>query len=88
VTGIQDFGWEEPYVIGGWDQDEYEDLRKTHPSFRDRYTRLDIEMGLDSEWMLFQGDDIGARVRRNRDGKEFVLGLAELKATDKKSRNH
>jgi hypothetical protein len=29
-----------------------------------------------------------AHVKRIKDGKEFVLGLAELKATDKKSANH
>ena len=38
--------------------------------------------------MMFRCDDIAACVRRNSDGKEFVLGLAELKATDRKSRNY
>ena len=23
VTGIEDFPWEEPYVLGGWDRNEY-----------------------------------------------------------------
>ena len=32
VTGIEGFPWEEPYVIGGWDQREYEELKKTNPS--------------------------------------------------------
>lgn len=33
----------------------------------------------------FGGEDIAARVRRKSDGKEFYLGLAELKAIDKRS---
>jgi hypothetical protein len=33
-------------------------------------------------------EDIAARVRRISDGKTFVLGLAELKATDRKSKNY
>ena len=37
---------------------------------------------------MFGGEDIGAHVRRKSDGKEFWLGLAELKAVDKKSANH
>jgi hypothetical protein len=37
---------------------------------------------------MFYGEDIGACVRRILDGKEFVLGLAELKAVDKKAKNH
>ena len=32
VTGMEDFPWEEPYVFGGWDQREYEELKKTNPS--------------------------------------------------------
>ncbi len=29
VTGIEDFPWEELYVLGGWDKGEYEELKKT-----------------------------------------------------------
>ncbi len=36
--------------------------------------------------MMFD-EDIVAHVRRKGDGKEFDLGLAELRATDKKSSN-
>ena len=88
VTGIEDFRWEEPYVIGGWDRNEYEELKKTQPSYKDRYDLLEITAEGYSEWMLFFEEDIAARVRRISDGKEFILGLAELKATDKKSQNH
>ena len=87
VTGIEDFRWEEPYVMGGWDQDEYKQLTKTQPSFDDRYELLEIRPEGWSEWMLFQGEDIAAHVRRISDGKEFILGLAELKAKGKKTPN-
>jgi hypothetical protein len=86
VTGIEDFRWEEPYVLGGWSQAEYKRLKKTQPSYTDKYELLDIEQGEWSEWMMFS-EDIAAHVRRKSDGKEFDLGLAELRATDKKSPN-
>ena len=46
-----------------------------------------IEKGAFSDWMLFHCDDIGAHVKRKGDGKEFCLGLSELKAVDGKSAN-
>ncbi|MBX9679189.1 MAG: hypothetical protein K2X38_10535 [Gemmataceae bacterium] len=48
---------------------------------------LKVEKGAFSEWMLFRGDDLGAYVRRKSDGKEFSLGLAELKAVAEETRN-
>jgi hypothetical protein len=86
VTGIEDFRWEEPYVIGGWDQQEYKRLKKTQPSYRDKYDLLDIKQGEWSQWQMFD-EDFVAHVRRKSDGKEFDLGLAELRVTDKKSPN-
>src|SRR5439155_20756979 len=64
---------------------EYKRLRKHQPSYQDKYDLLAIEKGVFSEWMLFRGYDIGAHVRRKSDGKEFWLGLAELKAVAPKS---
>ena len=87
VTGIEDFRWEERYVIGNASRAEYERLKKHQPSYRDRYELLAIENGIFSEWMLFPSGDIGARVKRKSDGKEFYLGLSELKAVDGKSGN-
>jgi len=87
VTGIEDFDWEEPYVLGGWSGREYERLKKTQPSYKDRYDLLSIKWGDSSQWMMFD-EDIAAHVRRLSDGKEFDLGLAELKTVDKKSPNH
>ena len=88
VTGTEDFRWEERYVLGSGDPKEYARLKKSHPSYRDHYELLKIEQDAVSEWMLFAGDDIAAHVRRKSDGKEFVLGLAELKAADKRSSNY
>jgi len=87
VTGIEDFRWEEPYVLGGWSQQEYKRLKKTQPSYTDKYELLGISQGDWSEWMMFD-EDIVAHVRRKGDGREFYLGLAELRVTDKKSPNY
>lgn len=88
VTGIEDFRWEEPYVLGGWSKREYEQLKKTQPSFRDRYQLLAIKTDRLSEWALAAGQDLTAHVHRVGDDKEFYLGLSELRATDKKSTNY
>jgi hypothetical protein len=87
VTGMEDFHWEEGYVLWGANPKEYERLKKDRPSFRDRFDLLAIQNGVISEWMMFAGDDIGAHVKRKSDGKEFWLGLAELKCVGKKSKN-
>ena len=87
VKGTEDFQWEEPYVLGGWSKTDYDELKKTQPSYSDRYQLLDIEDEGHSEWMMCGGEDIAAHVQRISDGKKFVLGLSELKAIDKKSPN-
>ncbi len=88
VTGIEDFRWEEYYVIGPGDRKEHERLRKNQPSYEDIFELLAIENGVYSEWMMFHGEDVAGHVRRKSDGKEFHLGLAELEAVDKKSKNY
>ena len=88
VTGTEDFRWEERYILGPGDPKEYARLKKSRPSYRDHFELLEIERDVVSEWMLFAGEDIAAHVRRKSDGKEFVLGLAELKAVDKRSPNY
>lgn len=88
VTGIEDFRWEEFFVFGPGDKAEYEHLKKTQPSYTDRYELLGIVREAESGWMLFGGEDIGADVRRISDGKKFLLGLSELKAINKKSKNY
>jgi hypothetical protein len=88
VTGIEDFRWEEYYVIGPGDPKEYERLRQNQPSFQDTFELLAIKADVESEWMMFYGEDLAAHVRRKSDGKEFYLGLAELKAVTRKSKNY
>ena len=88
VTGTEDFRWEEFYVFGPGDEAEYEHLKKTQPSYTDRYELLDIVREAESGWMLFWEEDIGADVRRISDDKKFLLGLSELKTVDKKSHNY
>jgi hypothetical protein len=83
VTGIEDFQWEEFYVLGPGSRKDYVMLRQTQPSFRDTYMLLGIEKGLASEWMMYPLEDLTALVRRDSDGREFYLGLSELKAVDK-----
>jgi hypothetical protein len=87
VTGVEDFRWEEYYVLGPGSPKEYERLRKTQPSFQDKFELLRIGKDGQSQWMMFF-EDLTAHVRRKIDGKEFILGLAEIKAVDRKSANY
>ena len=87
VTGIEDFRWEEFYVFGPGDPQEYEQLRQTQPSYQDTFELLRITTDDCSEWMMCFDEDIAAHVRRKSDGKEFCLGLSELEAVSKKSKN-
>ena len=83
VTGLEDFAWEETFVWGGGDEDEYEEEKKTLPSYEDEYEILEICHGKGSEWMMFD-DDIAVRVMRTSDQKDFILGLSELEVVDQK----
>ncbi|MDM8559376.1 hypothetical protein [Candidatus Parabeggiatoa sp. HSG14] len=88
VTGIEDFKWEEYYVAGQGNSKEYKKLRKEQPSYKDKYELLAIKNDVESEWMLFYDEDLTGHVRRKGDGKEFYLGLSELKVIGKKSANY
>jgi hypothetical protein len=81
LTGIEDFPWEERYVFGFGSKAEYERLKKTQPSYTDTFELL----GLDE-----MNEDYGilADVKRVSDKKKFTLPLADLEATDEKSRNY
>ncbi len=87
VTGIEDFDWEEFYVVGPGNPVEYQTLRLTNPSYKDRFELLEIEKDLGSEWMMFPHEDLAAHVRRKFDDREFRLGLSEIKAVRKGSPN-
>lgn len=88
VTGIEDFRWEEFYVLGPGDKQEYAELKKERPSYKDIFELLAIDPEWSSEWVMHHGLDIGADVRRISDGKEFTLGLSELKTADTNDQNH
>jgi len=78
VTGTEDFPWEEPYVIGGWDEREYEKLKKTNPSYTDTFELQDLEPP-------DENDEVVAKIRRISDKKVFRIGLSWLCCEDEDS---
>jgi hypothetical protein len=82
LTGIEDFAWEEYYVIGPGSQEEHERLHQTRPSYMDTYDLLNFDDDYDEDYGLL------VNVRRLSDKKKFALTLSDLKATDKTSKNH
>ncbi len=82
LTGIEDFRWEEYYLMGPGDKLEYEELKKTRPSYRDVFTY----MSFDDQIEELEG--LMVRVKRVSDRKQFVLPLADLKVTNKESPNY
>ena len=83
LTGREDFRWEEYYVIGPGDEKEYEELKKTKPSYTDTFEFLEFD---DNYYDVEGGLLIWAK--RVSDGKEFPLPLEYLKAVDNKSNNY
>ena len=83
LTGIEDFEWEEPYVFGFGSKKEYEELKKTQPSYKDKFNLINFIDDIDDEY-----DGIFVNVQRISDKKKFVLPLADLKSTDRKSKNY
>jgi hypothetical protein len=82
LTGYEDFEWEEYYVMGPGDKKEYEELKKTQPSYTDTFELLSLEDEVD-EWSGIQ-----VTVKRLTDNQEFTMPLADLKTTSKKSPNY
>jgi len=82
LTGIEDFSWEEFYVFGPGDKTEYEELKKTRPS----YTDIFIMKRLDDHYNEDNG--LFAKVKRKSDSRKFQIPLAELEAIEKKSDNY
>jgi len=81
LTGMEDFDWEEPYVLGDWSKNEYERLKKTKPSYTDRFEFLNLIEEYD-DWK-----GIYAKVMRLSDQKSFNIPLWDLKVVDKKNSN-
>jgi hypothetical protein len=82
MTGIEDFSWEEPYVLGGWDQSEYTELKKSNPSFTDHFELIEF-LPAESD-----AEDIIAKVTRLADKKNFEIALSWLECTDFKNKNY
>lgn len=81
VKGSQDFPWEERYVVGHWNPDEYEKLKKYNPSYTDEFELMDF-IGIDMRF------DIIAKIKRPKDGKIFKMGLSWLESIDHNCLNH
>ena len=82
LTGIEDFEWEESYVFGFGSKKEYEELKKTQPSYTDKFSLISFIGDVDEWYGLL------VRVQCISDKKKFVLPLADLKSTDRKSKNY
>lgn len=80
LTGIEDFDWEEYYLLGPGDKREYEQLKLTQPSYKDIFSMSRIDSYYDEGYGLF------AKITRLSDKKRFQLPLMDLKAVDKHSK--
>jgi len=81
VTGIEDFSWEEFYLFGPGDKQEYEALKKVQPSSTDIFKMKTISSFIDLNYGLF------AKVTRP-DKKRFDVPLMDLKTVEKKSEDY
>jgi hypothetical protein len=79
LTGIEDFQWEEFYVFGPGSKKEYEKLKKTNPSYTDKYEFIRFEDEIDPMEGLL------VIVKRISDQREFIIPLRDLEVTNKKS---
>ena len=83
LTGREDFRWEEYYVIGPGDKKEYEELKKTKPSYTDTFEFQEFD---NNYYNVEKGLFIWTK--RVSDGKKFPLPLEELEAVDNRSKNY
>ena len=82
-VGTEDFPWEERYVIGGYDQQEYEKLKKTQLSYTDECQLINILLDDD-----YTDNDLIATVKRLSDGKQFKIELSWLEVVDAECKSH
>ena len=82
VTGREDFQWEEIYIYGSGDKNEYAELKKTRPSYKDTYTFISFDDQVEDK------NGLMVKVKRLSDGRQFELPLADLKVTDTTSSNY
>jgi len=81
LTGMEDFDWEEPYLLGGWSDKEYEKLKQTNPSYTDTFGFISLVDDYD-DWK-----GIYASVKRLSDDKLFNIPLWDLEVVDRKNSN-
>ncbi len=82
LTGMEDFEWEEPYLIGDWSKAEYEKKKLIKPSYTDHFELVDFISKIDN-WK-----GIIVKVKRFSDDKVFELPLWDLKIIDKNSSDY
>ena len=82
VTGIEEFEWEEEYTMGSGSKKEYARLKKTQPSYTDRFTINSLDD------FVIQEEGIFVEVQRVGDSQKFMLPLFELESVDVISRNN
>jgi len=82
LTGIEDFLWEEKYVLGGWDQEEYKKLKEDNPSYTDEFELVEFLKPSKGE------EDLIIIAKRLIDNKIFELELSWLKCMDSESKNY
>lgn len=73
VTGREDFPWEEFYVLGLGDKREYEQLKRSRPSYTDIFRMTSLSAHIEEGYGLF------VNVTRISDSKRFELPLADIK---------
>ncbi|MBT4638557.1 MAG: hypothetical protein HOC09_07005 [Deltaproteobacteria bacterium] len=81
LTGMEDFPWEERYILGGWDKNEYEKLKKIKASYTDDFELIEFKEPIPGT------DELIAKVRRKSDKKIFEIGLSWLETTDIENHN-
>jgi len=82
LTGIEDFDWEEFYILGPGDEEEYEELKKEQPSFSDTYDLISIDETCNEYYGIF------ANVKRISDKKIFQIPFADLTTIEIDSKNY
>jgi hypothetical protein len=86
LTGIESLGyfdWEERFVFGYGDKEEYKRLRRERGSYKDKYELRSLDdAAVDEVW------DILVNVQRIPYRKRFTIPLSELQAVDRASHNY
>ncbi len=81
LTGIERFSWEDRLFFGVISQEEYNQLKKTYPSYSDTYELIKLSDLIDDLRGIF------VEVKRLSDKKEFELPLVDLKTANPKDIN-